>query len=392
MPVQDSNNNPAWRIILSNLPIKKFKIIDTNKYRRARILNGSSFGRQFKEGEMKTDIVKYIQNHIFVFGVYSRNNSNRYTKEEIGMSFLGFEVLLSMMQSTGYKYSLIIPNIHEYYTSLEVAIQKNKTDSNEPLINYMWKENIFISNHKDISLNTPIPNNTHIYFNSTDTKNQWKSFNPEDSIKFTVLGIDDEDNTPKLNDKKMPKMEHKLEHTYFHDVPGYDRKGKGPATGDEPRAGPSNSHENDLNETHESNLLTRTPDNSEIATPSTIKSQDTSIKSPSTIKSHDTSMRSPQSLRGNSGNGDGPRYQEENPDVSRVLFDDSVNNLDSLYNNVINNIGNKYINPKLLLPINPKLLNVSPFINNLHKYGRKDNLRTEMQKKINKTCTYKKFL
>lgn len=366
MPIEDPGSKPSWRVMLSNIPLKYFQIVSTNKVRRARIISGTTFGKT------NYDIIKYIQSHIFVFGIHSDERSNRFTKEDLGMDKLGFEVLLTMMNSTGYKYAIIVPNMPDYTSSVEISINKYKKDSNDDITNYISREHIFISNHKDIKINTPIPEYTHQLYNPT--KAEFLPFDPKDAIRFAVLNINKEDKTLKI--KNTPKEKIELENTHFHDIPGYKRKEKGkePATyeeGDVEMTSPGASSSSNQNE---SEILVCSPD------VSIIKSKSKS------------SGRSPPSNQGNSGNGEEPRYQEENPNVTRVLFDENVNNLDSLYNDVINKIGNKYINPKFRFNMNPKLLNHSPFVTNIHlKNGRKNIYEKEIQKKIEQTNTFKKF-
>jgi hypothetical protein len=131
---------PTWKIMLSNVKLNAVKL-PNDRIRYPKILNGRSFGQRNRE------LTALAQSHILVYGS-PEYHTNRYDKSSIGMDVIGFEVLLSILVETNYKYALIYPNTNEYNRAFHQNIISSQRSN----------EDFYISNSSNIKRNTPIKN------------------------------------------------------------------------------------------------------------------------------------------------------------------------------------------------------------------------------------------
>ena len=363
MPSTIPKNKPTWKVILSNYRIDEFNLINTNVKRVGRVVAMNTFGRNFDK-----DMAQYLQSHVSVFGLNSPTDSNKFQKKDIGLGNNGFLLLGLMLKEYKYKYAIIIPNEFHYINSLNVALADKKPEVSTPEIDYKFPGDIFLSNHRDYGLNTPIFQEKNMYF---DTKlNDYKEFHESKAQQYYVLNHDEKDHAKVGSIVQSPEK---------FDFPTHM---KSPYKSDTPDRTHASSSSETPNEDVEMDVAESPPKD---------KGKQREGEPPKPKPKPDPKASGSGQHRNEDGelNED---YTEENPDPARRLFDPNVNIKDSLVDRSVNKIGNKYLNEKFRFNVNPKLLKHSPYETDIiKKHGRKNTFKKEIDDKIKKLNIYKNF-
>jgi hypothetical protein len=357
-------NKPSWKVVLSNYRIDEFDLISTKEKRLGRVVAINTFGRNFNR-----ETAQYLQSHVSVFGLVSSSSTNKFQKKEIGLGNNGFLLLGLMLYQYKYKYAIIIPNEFEYINSLNVALIDKKPSSSTPEIEYKFPHDIFLSNHRDIGLNTPIFEEKNMYYDGKIK--DYKMFPEREAIQFNILNYGEKDTTTVGFIEKSPE-------NFKY---------------------PTHVHSPYKSQTVETPENTPTHASSSSETPNNDVEMDVEESLPKDKgKQREGEPPKPKPKASGSGqhrNEDGePKedYTEENPDPARRLFDPDVNRKDTLVDHSINKIGNKYLNEKFRFNVNPKLLHHSPFETDiLKKHGRSNTYKKEIDNKVKKLNIYKNF-
>lgn len=369
MSLKLNPNKPAWKIILSNYRITELTL-PSGKNRIARVPAKNTWG---KNKIVKLEMKDFLQSRVLLFGADVGTTSNKFRKESIGMGARGFLMLGAMIEQYKYKYAIIYPNDPYYEDSVNVALRAKAPDANTESQVYKFPHHIFISNNRNFGLNTPIFEERHGFYNLENQ--QFELFDPKFSNAFNALGYNENDNATYGDVSESP------ENWKF---PSNINSPKGPVVDvpsledeETPRASSSkqsSTHGEDMN----------------------VDESAPRDKGKHPDGTHPKPKPKPQPKASSSGvnndDSDGEYANPEHPNTSRRLFDPDVNRKDTLKDNRINTIGNKYINEKFRFHVDPKLLNHSPFETDIiKKHGRTNTYKKEIDKKVKKLNIYKKF-
>ena len=115
MPVLQSGNGPAFKILLANKKVDQFNLINSGKPRIGRFIRLKDFSSGDRE------LAHFLQGRLVDFGLNGSKNGDRFKFDDVGMGTTGFKILEGIRREYKYQYIYIYPNDVDYDTSIKTA-------------------------------------------------------------------------------------------------------------------------------------------------------------------------------------------------------------------------------------------------------------------------------